>query len=177
MWAFLLLFATSLSCNFIFSLPANWSWILQRLYRIWNWHPLISGFVKTKRIFLDFHWVILMALGIDLHVFFFSPLHAQLFQSRLPLCNPMGYSLPGSPVHEIILVIILECFAISSFKGSSWWPRDQTYVSWSSCVGRQILHHWAPREPTIFPIVILFFLIDLVFMNSNIWYQLGNIWD
>ena len=44
------------------------------------------------------------------------------------LCNPMDYSLPGSPVHGIFQARMLEWVAISFSTGSSW-PRDQTHVS------------------------------------------------
>ena len=64
-------------------------------------------------------------------------------QSCLALCNPKDGSLPGSSVHVILQAIILEWVAISSSRGSSW-PRDQTRVTWGSCIGRQILYHWAP---------------------------------
>ena len=35
-------------------------------------------------------------------------------KSCLTLCDPMEYSSPGAPVHEIFQARILECFAISS---------------------------------------------------------------
>ena len=35
--------------------------------------------------------------------------------------------------------------AISYLRGSSW-PRDWTWVSCVSCIGRQILYHWATWE-------------------------------
>ena len=50
-------------------------------------------------------------------------------------------SLPGSSAHGISQARILEWVAISFSRGSSW-PRDQTHVS---CIGRQILYHWATR--------------------------------
>ena len=37
-----------------------------------------------------------------------------------------------------------------SLRGSSW-ARDQTHVSCISCFGRQILNHWATREPDSLP--------------------------
>ena len=67
------------------------------------------------------------------------------------LCNPMDCSLPGSSVHGIFQARILEWVAISSSRGSSQ-LRDQTHVS---CIGRQILYHWATWEaisPYIFVI-------------------------
>ena len=51
-------------------------------------------------------------------------------------------TLSGSSVHGISQARILEWVAISFSRGYSW-PRDQTLVS---CIGRQILYHWATRE-------------------------------
>ena len=54
----------------------------------------------------------------------------------LTLCNPIVCSLPGSSVHETFQARVLEWFAFSCFRGSSW-PRDQTQVSVSpTLVGR-----------------------------------------
>ena len=39
--------------------------------------------------------------------------------SRVKLCDPMGYSPPGSPVHGILQARILEGVAISFSRGSS----------------------------------------------------------
>ena len=52
-------------------------------------------------------------------------------------CNP-----PGSSVHGIFQARILEWTAISSSRGSSL-PRNWTHIS---CIGRQILYHWAIWE-------------------------------
>ena len=46
-------------------------------------------------------------------------------QSCPTLCDPMGYSLPGSSVHGILQAIILEWVAIPFSTGSSW-PRNRT---------------------------------------------------
>ena len=70
------------------------------------------------------------------------------------LCDPMDYSLPGSSVHGISQVIIMEWVAISFSKGSSQ-PRDRTQVSYT---GRWILYHWATREAHTF----LYCLIILI---------------
>ena len=66
-------------------------------------------------------------------------------QSCLTLCNPMDCSLPGSSVHRILQVRILEWVAISFSRGSSQ-PRDQTRVS--HIVGR-CFTIWATREISI----------------------------
>ena len=60
----------------------------------------------------------------------------------LLFCNPMDCSLPGSSVHGISQTRILEGVDIFFFKGS-FQLRDWIHVS---CVGRQILYHWATRE-------------------------------
>ena len=48
----------------------------------------------------------------------------------------------SSSVHGISQARILEWVTISYSRGASQ-PRDQT---WVSCIGRQILYHWATRE-------------------------------
>ena len=56
----------------------------------------------------------------------------------------MDWSPPNSSVHGISQVRMLEWVAISFSRGSSR-PRDQTYIS---CIGRQILYHWAILKVT-----------------------------
>ena len=58
------------------------------------------------------------------------------------LCHPMVCSSPDSSVHGISQARILEWLAISFSRGSSQ-TRGRTCVS---CIGRQILYHWATRE-------------------------------
>ena len=58
------------------------------------------------------------------------------------LCEHMNCSSPGSFVHGIFQVRMLEWVAISW----SSWPRDQTCVS---CIGRQILYHWTTWEAPV----------------------------
>ena len=60
---------------------------------------------------------------------------AQLFPT---LCSTMDCNLPGSSDNGIFQARILEGFAISYSRGSSQ-PRDQTFISCVSCIGRQIL--------------------------------------
>ena len=52
----------------------------------------------------------------------------------------MDYSPPGSSVHGILEARILKQVAIPSSRRSSW-PRDQTCVSYVSCIGRWVLYH------------------------------------
>ena len=65
---------------------------------------------------------------------------AKLLQLCLTLCNPMGHKLPGFSVYGILQAWILEWVAMPSSRGSSQ-PRDQTCVSYISCIGRQVLYH------------------------------------
>ena len=66
-------------------------------------------------------------------------MHAKLLQPCLILCHSMDHSLPGSSVHGILHVRVLEWVAISSYRGSSW-PRNRT-MSLVSCFGRWVLYH------------------------------------
>ena len=55
---------------------------------------------------------------------------AKSLQLYLTFCHSMGYSPPGSSVHRILQVRILEWIAISS-SGESLQPREQTHISMS----------------------------------------------
>ena len=57
-------------------------------------------------------------------------------------CNPTDWSPSGFSVRGILQARIVEWVSIS-FSRVSAQPRDQTHVS---CLGRQILYHWATRE-------------------------------
>ena len=70
------------------------------------------------------------------------------------LCHPMDCSLPGSSVHGILQVRILECIAISSSRGSSQ-PRDRT---WVFCIDRQILYHLSHLWSLFIPEQVFLFL-------------------
>ena len=66
-------------------------------------------------------------------------LHSQLC---LTLCNPMDGSLPGSSVLGIFQARILEWVAMPSSKVSSW-LRDQTCISFISCIAGRFFTIWA----------------------------------
>ena len=57
-------------------------------------------------------------------------------------CDLMVCSLPGSSVHGIFQMRILEWVAISFSRGSSW-PRNQIQVS---CIAGRFFTYWAMRE-------------------------------
>ena len=63
-------------------------------------------------------------------------------QLCLTLWGPMDCNPPGSPVHGIFQARILKWVAISYSRGSSQ-PRDQSCVSYISCIGRWNVYHWA----------------------------------
>ena len=66
-------------------------------------------------------------------------------QSCLTLCSPTDDSPRGSSVRGISQARILEWVAISSSRGSSR-PKDQTHISYVSCIGRQVLYHLCHLE-------------------------------
>ena len=51
--------------------------------------------------------------------------HDKLLQLHLTLCDPRGCSLPGSSVHGILQVRILEWIVVPSSRGS-FWLRNRT---------------------------------------------------
>ena len=70
---------------------------------------------------------------------------AKSFQSCLTPCDLMGCSPPGSSAHGILQAGILEWVVVSSSRGSSR-HRDQTRISYISCIGRWVLCHWCTWE-------------------------------
>ena len=66
-------------------------------------------------------------------------------QSCLTPCDPMDCSQPGSSVRGIFQARILDQVAISYSRRSSQ-PWGWTCISCFSCIGRQILYHWATCE-------------------------------
>ena len=75
-------------------------------------------------------------------------------QSCPALCNPMDCSPPGSSIHGILQARILEWVAIPFSRGSSQ-PKDQTRVSCISCIGRQILYHWATWKSLLLFVTVI----------------------
>ena len=73
---------------------------------------------------------------------------AQSLQSCSTLCNPMDLSPPGSTVHGILQVRILEGVAVPSSQGSSR-PRDWTHVSYVFPIAGRLLTCWATWEARI----------------------------
>ena len=66
-------------------------------------------------------------------------------ESYLTLRYPLNCSPAGSSVHRISQARLLGRFAVSSSRGSAR-SRVWTCVSRISCIGRQILYHWATWE-------------------------------
>jgi len=71
--------------------------------------------------------------------------HAKSLQLCPTPCDPINCSLPGSSVHGILQSRILEWVAISISRGSSW-STDRTQISYSSCIGRQVLYLVPPGK-------------------------------
>ena len=67
-------------------------------------------------------------------------------QLCLSLCNPMDCSLPGSSVHGILQVRILEWVAVYFSRWIFWTRGSNPHLLQVSCIGRQILYYWASRE-------------------------------
>ena len=71
----------------------------------------------------------------------------------VPVCVQLDVTLwtlfhqaPLSFIHGIFQARILEQVAISYSRGSSW-PKDQTCISWVSCIGRWFFTTEPPGKP------------------------------
>ena len=62
-------------------------------------------------------------------------MHAKSLSLCPTLCDPMDCSPPNFSVHGILQAGMLEWIAMPSSRGSSQ-SKDQTYVSYVSCIGR-----------------------------------------
>ena len=84
--------------------------------------------------------------------------------------HPIDCSLPGSSSHGISQARVLEWIAITFSRGPSW-PRNQTCMSCISCIGRQILYHWATWEALGIPNWAYCFLslYSLSFLRAQLW--------
>ena len=78
-------------------------------------------------------------------------------QSSLTLCN-----LKDATVHGILQVRILKWVAFPFSRGSSQ-TRDQTHISYVSCIGMQILYHCITWESLIWRVNQHDFVIYMYF--------------
>ena len=80
-------------------------------------------------------------------------MHAKSLQSCPTLCDPMNYSPPGSAIHGIFQVRILEWVAMPSSRGLSR-RKDLTCVS---CIAGEFFTTEPPGKPS--PHIIIFFFL------------------
>ena len=97
----------------------------------------ILTFRKSSLALSQFHHAADATLWLS---YFLWCVHAKLLQLCLTLYDPMDCSPPGSSVHGVLQASILEWVAVSLSGGSSR-PRDQTHVSYVSCIDRRVLYH------------------------------------
>ena len=64
----------------------------------------------------------------------------------------MDSSPPGSSVHGMLQARILEWVAMPSSRGASQ-PKDQTLVSYVSCIVRRVLYSSATWEASLFCVI------------------------
>ena len=111
------------------------------VFTIWKfpliiWLPTFMPYFKPKDaqttvLFHFYHFVLEMWICYAYLLSYFS---------RVWPCDPMDCSLPGSSVHGILQTRILGWVAMPFSKESSS-SRDQTRISYVSCIGRWILYN------------------------------------
>ena len=122
-----------------------------RNWHIWyvnEWAWLFSNKILFTKIWLMGHslltpcpgaiLVVMVVLLLFISFFVAVSMHAKSLQSCLTLCDCIDCSPSGSSVHGILQA--LECVAISSSRGSSQ-PKDQTHISYASCISRWVLYY------------------------------------
>ena len=96
-----------------------------------------------------FYSLSLLSLGCRSHICQFNIcslcVHSRSLQSCLTLCDPMGFSPPGSSVPGILQARTLKGVAVSFSRESSW-PRDQTHFSCIAFSRGKFFTHWATWE-------------------------------
>ena len=118
---------------------------------------------KSHTLLLHFHidghvgcfllWLLQIKFGMDIYFRWISLWCKRrmwwfggglIAQSCPALATPWTISSLGSSVHGILQARMLEWVALSFSRGSSQ-PRDQTWVSYISCVGGGFFTDWAIR--------------------------------
>ena len=116
-------------------------------HKLWSWtswvqirFQLFVFCLTMGRFFFFFcnhQWLRLSICKIGIMI---APIHWVIMRicllscvSRVQIFVTMDCSPPGSSVHRIPQARILECVAMPSSRGSSQ-PRDQTCISWGSCI-------------------------------------------
>ena len=142
-----------------------WVWVISGSWW-WTGRPVVLGFMGSQRVGHDWatelNWSLVLwwesidLLDLNWHrsywnynghsylvsYFSFALYHAQLLSCMGLFCNPLDCSLPGSSVHGILQVKILEWVASFFSRGPSR-PKDQTCVYCAWCIGRWVLYHCA----------------------------------
>ena len=117
-------------------MPPRKAWTMLERLLMYTENP--SGYIGHVREILK-----VISVGVIMGVCVATCLNwSEVALSCPTLCDPMGYSLPGSSVHGILQARILEWVAIAFSRRSSQ-PRDWTRVS--HIVGR-CFSVWATRE-------------------------------
>ena len=116
------LHSTNSARGSLFSIPS----LAFTVCRFFWWWPFWLGYIKGSK----------------------SSYRCLVAKSCPTLCDPKGCSPPGSTVHGISQVRLLECVAIPFSRGSSQ-PRAWTWVSCTAC---RFFTVWATRKPNI-PII------------------------
>ena len=127
----------------------SWLWICPFLLEA------LSIFVLCNLRHFKIFWVEYISLGLvlfpsEIFLLLLCGMHmcAKSLQLCLTLCDPIDCSPPGSSVHGILQLRILEWAAIPFSRGVSW-PRDQTHISFVSCIDACSLPLVPPGKPII----------------------------
>ena len=94
--------------------------------------PSVLCYSALRSFLLLCSWIYLKIIRL----FFYSTVFMLCCSVVSNSLRPSWTEAHQAPLHGIFPARILEWVAISSSRESSW-PRDQTYISYVSCIGRQ----------------------------------------
>ena len=131
-----------------------------------------SSFIRTQSFWMWVHTNVLLLIWSLTKTLFLQTLgvggvcHFSNFLRDKTLCDRMD-----SSVHKIIQARILEWDVVPSSRGSCR-PRDQTHISYVSCIGRWVLSMSTTWEA----ITCSFCQVKEVLTNQKLWKPLKR-WD
>ena len=157
---------------------------LQRNRFVGMWTFLCNHIIAQIFFFIIFFGNLWISKLGSLNLILNVCLCAKSLQSCPSLCNHIDCSPPSSSVNGILQARILEWVAMPFFRGSSR-PRDgRNYVSFVSCIGRQVSYHQhhlgSPDLEYNISIAFFFFTIafpfTIIFLNKNVYHVLFNMY-
>ena len=127
--------------------PLQYSWASLVAQMVKNL-PTVHGVTKNWTLLSNFNFPFLTELPWCQSQFFPAVLFPCAWSPSCVFMTPRTVARQAPLSMALLQARVLEWVAVSFSRGSSW-PRDPTCIS---CIGRQILYHWATWEALFAPV-------------------------